>query len=164
MRKSLFSAFMLLSVHGNAALTVVADLGGEPVEPLFKAIETVPDAGDMVSAKPAVPLMQAIFPVFSSRLHPGEIPPRKLSLPGMPPVFLLGDDPLSLRWLKEKQQQLAAINATGLVVNVASRERFQALRQHAGVLTLLPVSGDDLAQRLQLSAYPVLITGSGVSQ
>lgn len=164
MRKSFFSAFMLLSVHANAALTVVADLGGESVEPLFRAIETVPDAADTVSAKPAVPLMQAIFPVISSRLHPGDTSPRTLSLPGMSPIFLLGDDPLSLRWLKQKQQKLAAINATGLVVNVASQERFQALQQYASGLTLLPVSGDDLAQRLQLSAYPVLITDSGVSQ
>ena len=59
---------------------------------------------------------------------------------------------------------LRSLRATGLVVNVASEACFRVLQQQTGALTLLPVSGDDLAQRLQLSAYPELITDSGLSQ
>lgn len=52
----------------------------------------------------------------------------------------------------------------GLVVNVESMAALTALRRLAPGLTLSPVSGDDLAQRLGLRHYPVLITSTGVEQ
>ncbi|MGL4725374.1 MAG: integrating conjugative element protein [Scandinavium sp.] len=152
---------LLFSVSASAALTVVADLGGEPMAPLFAAIAPVPE--DRSEPAP-VPLTQAIYPVVSTRLHPGSVALRSLSLPGMPPVFLLGDDPLSIHWLEKKRQALSSLHAVGLVVNVASAARFQVLQQHAGKLLLVPVSGDDMAQRLKLEFYPVLITNNGLSQ
>lgn len=159
----IFTALTLLfSVSSGAALTVVADLGGESVEGLFAALGS---ASDVIPPPPAssVPLTQAVFPVVSTRLHPGEVTAQKRNLPGMTPLFLLGDDPRSLRWLQANQQRLLSLHATGLVVSVASVARFQALQSQAGALTLLPVSGDDLAQRLHLTAYPVLLTDHGLS-
>ena len=50
------------------------------------------------------------------------------------------------------------------MVNVATSAQLENLRQQAPGLTLLPVSGEDLAQRLKLEAYPVLITETGLSQ
>ncbi|HBT4924899.1 integrating conjugative element protein [Klebsiella pneumoniae] len=151
-----------LSCTASAVLTVVADLGGESTAPFFEVITPEPESGQTPS--PVIPLESAIFPVVSTLLHPGAVLPRPLSLPGMTPLFILGDDPLSARWLAERQSWLKSLNATGLVVNVASREQFDALQRQAGDLMLLPVSGDDLAQRLQLDAYPVLITDTGLSQ
>lgn len=153
---------VLPAFSASASLAVIADLGGESTAPLFSAIEPEPE--HRLSPPAAIPLEEAVFPVISSRLSPGAFTPRALSLPGMTPLFLMGDDPLSLRWLSEKQAMLISLDATGLVVNVASAERLQRLRENAGALTLLPVSGDDLAERLQLKHYPVLITGSGLSQ
>ena len=52
----------------------------------------------------------------------------------------------------------------GLVVNVESMAALTALRRLAPGLTLAPASGDDLAHRLGLRHYPVLITATGVEQ
>lgn len=111
-----------------------------------------------------VPLSEAVFPVISTRLKPGPVTPRRVTLPGITPVFLIGDDPRSVQWLEARQSYLHTLNATGLVVNVATPARFRFLQQLAGGLTLLPVSGDDFAQRLGLDAYPVMVTDSEVSQ
>ncbi|ECD9611723.1 integrating conjugative element protein [Salmonella enterica subsp. salamae] len=163
MLKCLFPVLLLsLSCASHAALTVVADLGGESTTPLFEAIAQSDD--DNTTSAQAIPLDSAIFPIVSSRLHPGVVTSRPLSLPGMTPLFILGDDPLSLHWLTQQRDKMKSLNATGLVVNVASEERLETLRREADGLTLLPASGDDLAQRLKLDAYPVLITDSGLSQ
>ena len=50
----------------------------------------------------------------------------------------------------------------GLVVNVATPEALVALRRLAPGLMLSPISGDDLAQRLGIRHYPVLITATGI--
>ncbi|TKV06603.1 integrating conjugative element protein [Citrobacter sp. wls619] len=163
MLKIIISALLFsLSCASYAALTVVADFGGESTAPLFEAI-TPPD-DENSSPVQVVPLESAVFPVVSSRLHPGAVISRPLSLPGMTPLFILGDDPQSVHWLAQQRATLKSLNATGLVVNVASADRLEKLRQHADGLTLLPASGDDLAVRLQLDTYPVLITDSGLSQ
>ena len=49
-------------------------------------------------------------------------------------------------------------------VNVESMAALTALRRLAPGLILSPASGDDLAQRLGLRHYPVLITATGVEQ
>lgn len=165
MLKIIISALLFsLSCASHAALTVVADLGGESTAPLFEAI--APPDDEKSSPAQVVPLESAVavFPVVSSRLHPGSVISRPLSLPGMTPLFIMGDDPLSIRWLAQQRATLKSLNAIGLVVNVVSADRLEKLRQHADGLTLLPASGDDLAVRLQLSTYPMLITDSGLSQ
>ncbi|TKV13924.1 integrating conjugative element protein [Citrobacter sp. wls619] len=160
---------MALSLPSSAALTVVADLGGESSTALFESISPapempVPDAPTASSSAQPVPLNEAVFPVVSHSLHPGTVTPRPLSLPGMTPLFLIGDDPQSLRWLSQRRAELKSLNATGLVVSVGSQARFEALQQQAPGIILLPASGDDLAARLQLDTYPVLITDAGLSQ
>ena len=56
------------------------------------------------------------------------------------------------------------MNAIGLVVNVKTIEELTTLREVVPSLTLIPTPGDDLAQRLGLSHYPVLISVIGISQ
>jgi hypothetical protein len=53
-------------------------------------------------------------------------------------------------------------HAVGLVANVASIAALDQLRRLAPDLTLSPVSGDDLARRLGLRHYPVLISATGI--
>lgn len=167
--KNTFPAFMLVlagvTFQSSAELTVVADLGGESTAPLYQAIQ--PDNDNAPSpphSGPSAFSEQDMLPVTSPHLHPGQLEPRPLSLPGFSPLFLIGVDPLSERWLKQHKEKLLALHATGLVVNVSTSAQLDILRQQAPGLTLLPVSGEDLAQRLQLTTYPVLITESGLSQ
>lgn len=119
-------------------------------------------------AGPAVP-MQALdearlLPVITHTLHPGQQPRLALSLPGMTPLFLIGDDPQSTEWLRQHHDALKTLHATGLVVNVTTLARLNTLRAIAPALTLLPVSADDMAKHLPITAYPVLITDKGLEQ
>ncbi|ECB0725479.1 integrating conjugative element protein [Salmonella enterica subsp. enterica serovar Noya] len=119
-------------------------------------------------AGPAVPMHALdearLLPVVTHNLHPGQQPRMALSLPGMTPLFLIGDDPMSTEWLRQHRDTLKTLHATGLVVNVTTLARLNALRTIAPALTLLPVSADDMAKHLPITAYPVLITDKGLEQ
>lgn len=165
--KNTFPALLLIlsgpAFKATAELTVVGDLGGESTAPLYQAIQ--PENNNVSSPSgPGAFNEHDVLPVTSPHLHPGQQKPRPLTLPGFSPLFLLGVDPLSERWLKQNKAKLLALHATGLVVNVSTAGQLNNLRLQAPGLTLLPVSGEDLAQRLQLTTYPVLITESGLSQ
>jgi integrating conjugative element protein (TIGR03765 family) len=116
-------------------------------------------------AAPTRPLKRGeagMLPVRSARLSPGREMRRALRMPGwMKPVFLIGDDEESRRWLKAHAPRLKAMGAVGLVVQVETVEALARLRALAG-LPLSPVSGDDLAERLNLRHYPVLISAAGI--
>ena len=54
--------------------------------------------------------------------------------------------------------------AVGLVVNVETVQGLARLRALVPGVPLAPVVGDDLAERLGLRHYPVLITATGIEQ
>lgn len=106
-----------------------------------------------------------MLPVISPGLTPGLVKSRAIRLVGLiSPLFLVGDDPLSLEWLARHQPHLQRLGAIGWAVNVADREGLERLRQAAGGLAVLPIPGDDLASRLPLQHYPALITASRIEQ
>ena len=82
---------------------------------------------------------------------------------GLTALFLIGDDERSRAGCGSGRRS-CELQAVGLVVNVESMAALTALRRLAPGLTLSPASGDDLAQRLGLRHYPVLITSTGVEQ
>ncbi len=106
----------------------------------------------------------AMLPVRSTQLSPGKVQRRVIPAPGLTALFLVGDDERSRAWLRQRQAALRELQAVGLVVNVESMAALTALRRLTPGLTLSPASGDDLAQRLGLRHYPVLITPTGVEQ
>lgn len=106
-----------------------------------------------------------MLPVISPGLTPGLVKSRAIRLVGLiSPLFLVGDDPLSLEWLARHQPRLQRLGAIGWAVNVADREGMERLRQAAGGLAVLPIPGGDLASRLPLQHYPALITASRIEQ
>lgn len=147
----------------QAELTVVADVGGQSTATYFEGINNQGNA----TASQAAPLSViplTVMPVSTPALTPGKVEARALTLPGMRPMFLIGDDDLSRRWLSLRRDVLGQLNAVGLVVNVASEGALNDLKKHADGLELLPVSGSDLATRLRLSHYPALLTEKGLEQ
>jgi integrating conjugative element protein (TIGR03765 family) len=72
-------------------------------------------------------------------------------------MFLIGDDEYSHHWLRQQRRRLKEERAIGLVVNVDTAAALAELRRLAPDLSLIPTSGDDLAQRLGLHHYPVLL-------
>jgi integrating conjugative element protein (TIGR03765 family) len=148
-----------------SALTVVEDQGGDSALPYYKNFS--PNAADS-SLKHLPPLVQShdeslVLPIVSQRLSPGVVEPRPVNAGGLiQPVFIVGDDPLSRRWLVEKREDLKALNALGLIVNVETMKALKEIRALGQGLTILPVSGDKIAERLDLDHYPCLIRETSV--
>lgn len=158
-------ALQVVSVTAHAELEVVADLGGTSTAAYFDGIN---NQGGVVASS-SEPLSTSVTPVMglpvsTPELTPGKVEDRTLNLAGMRPLFLIGDDDLSRRWLAMRRDALVQLNAVGLVVNVASEAALNDLKKHADGLELLPVSGSDLAKRLGLSHYPLLLTEKGLEQ
>lgn len=159
----------LVHIASAQDLIVVGDDGGVSALPYYRALNLLPDAPAIVKpaapAPPHAPDREAdLLPVHSARLTPGRVTPRTLRAPGLSPFFLIGDDPPSRAWLHARGDTLRALGAVGLVVNVNTVEGLAALRRDAPGLTLAPTSGDDIAVRLGLAHYPVLVTATGIEQ
>lgn len=105
-----------------------------------------------------------MLPLRSTRLTPGDVERRPIRAPGLPPLFVIGDDARSRAWLQQRLPALRDLNAVGLAVQVDSPAALAALRRLAPGLTISPVSGDELAQRLGLHHYPALITSNAIEQ
>ncbi|TNB81997.1 integrating conjugative element protein [Pseudomonas sp. Fig-3] len=105
-----------------------------------------------------------VLPVHSARLTPGAVPRRALNLSGITPLFLVGQDADSLEWLSRHAQALQDLGASGLAVEVADAQALRRIQAAAPGLNIWPVSGDDIAERLELEHYPVLITPTGLEQ
>lgn len=149
-------------------LIVVEDRGGDSALPYYSALRLQPHTAASPSNTP-LPSPKHVndadmLPVHSAQLSPGIELPRAITAPGLTPLFLIGDDERSRAWLQNKTKHLFKINALGFVVNVETAQALSALRALAPGLTLAPVSGDDLAQRLHLRHYPVLITATAIEQ
>ena len=153
----------------SAPLIVVEDRGGDSALPYYQSLNPQPDQATPPAPMPApragnaADAEAAMLPVRSTQLSPGEVQRRVIRAPGLA-LFLIGDDERSRAWLLQRQATLRELQAVGLVVNVESMAALTALRRLAPGLTLSPASGDDLAQRLGLRHYPVLITSTGVEQ
>jgi integrating conjugative element protein (TIGR03765 family) len=151
-------------------LTVVQDLGGASALPYYRALNLQPRAADQtatlpIPAAPHAPYREADhLPVRSARLSPGTVEHRVIQAPGLTPIFLIGDDGRSRAWLQQRVNTLRSLYAVGFVVNVDSPERLESLRRLAPGLMLSATPGDDLAERLGIDHYPVLITATGIEQ
>ncbi|CAM3970319.1 integrating conjugative element protein [Xenorhabdus thuongxuanensis] len=150
----------------QAELNVIADLGGQDASPFYESIYAQPDD---ISAQPPSSLPEmvgeaAMLPVKTPELTPGQVISRSLQLPGIGALFLIGDDPDSRQWLSQNATRFKQLHAVGLVVNVSEIAGLQSLRALAPDVLLSPASGSELARRLQLQHYPVLITETALSQ
>jgi len=156
----------------TAPLVVVEDHGGMSALPYYQALSIQAPGGASAGVPAPQPPMPGssidtearMLPVRSARLSPGNEPSRTIRAPGLTPVFLVGDDDRSRTWLREHARALQDMHASGLVVNVASMQALAALRRLAPDLILSPTSGDDLAQRLGIRHYPLLITSTTIEQ
>jgi integrating conjugative element protein (TIGR03765 family) len=162
------AVMVFLSAPALAELIVVEDHGGASALPYYEALDS-PKGRVAPSAPRTVPIRSlseaeaALLPVRSARLSPGDEPPRAIRAPGLTPMFLVGDDDLSQAWLQERYAALLEMRAVGLVVSVSSPASLAALRRLVPGLTLSPASADDLAERLGISHYPVLMTATGIA-
>jgi integrating conjugative element protein (TIGR03765 family) len=147
-----------------AALHVIADVGGADAAPFFGSINRLGDTPQTLSPVAAPGQDEAsMLPVTTPALTPGAVSDRPLQLPGIGALFLVGEDPDSQVWLARNAAVLAERHAIGMVVNVTVMANLQTLRELAPGVEMAPASGSELARRLRLDHYPVLITDTGLS-
>ena len=161
--------FLLLAPFVQPELTVAEDQSGDFTRPHFQVSKlpinnkSQPDRA-MHADLSTFADETWILPVRSSHLSPGQITSRALKMPGLQPFFLVGDDPQSLAWLRQRAAELQEMGAAGLAVEVADNEALARIRAAAPGITILPVNGNDIATRLQIEHYPVLITTTSLKQ
>ncbi|ELQ9312169.1 integrating conjugative element protein [Serratia marcescens] len=156
----------LVTTTALANLNVIADLGGEDASPYFDGInrQEGTQSSPVMPPAPSANAEAAMLPVATPALTPGDVADRPLQLPGIGALFIVGDDEASRLWLQTNAEPLKSRHAAGLVVNVSNLPALQALRELAPGVPMAPASGSELARRLQLAHYPVLITDTGLSQ
>lgn len=102
-----------------------------------------------------------LFPLSSTRMRSGT--PLYLIRPGITqPIFVIGMDAHSLRWLEQEFDHLKHIGALGVVVDAPDVSAFHRLRASAlkrGVLIDIGF-GDAMATAFRFDTYPTVIAGS----
>ena len=166
----LLAGLPLASLAGEP-LIVVEDRGGASALPYYEALNLQPRTN--APARPPIPTPKipatpadeaAMLPVRSAKLTPGTVSRRVIEAPGLRPFVVVGDDEASHAWLRRQAASLRERGAVGLVVNVETVQGLARLRALVPGVPLAPVAGDDLAERLALRHYPVLITATGIEQ
>lgn len=160
---------LLMAPFAQAELSVIGDLPDNVTQSYVRAkglpINNRAESDRAMRADLSTVTDEAwILPVRSSQLSPGQITPRILNMPGLQPFFLVGGDPLSLTWLRQRAAGLREMGAAGLAVEVADSDALRQIRAAAPGITILPVSGNEIAIRLQIEHYPVLITATALEQ
>ncbi|MEZ9997916.1 integrating conjugative element protein [Vibrio sp. 10N.261.46.A3] len=96
-----------------------------------------------------------MLPVSTPSLTPGEVHKRPLKQTIRQPLFIVGADPMSHRWLKRHRDYLARIKAKGIVVDVRTVSQLQALMNYD--LPMYPIQGHEFADIFSITHYPVLL-------
>jgi len=154
-------------VNGAAALEVIHDGGGEPIGPyLARLVPRNAYAIRRIRAPIARPdraySLTQYLPIRSPSLTPGPVEARQEPTRLMQPLFLVGADPESLRWLDANRERLKQLDAAGMVVQAETEAELKAVTEAAHGLPLIPASGEAFAERLGVAHYPVLITREGL--
>ncbi len=108
--------------------------------------------------------VEVYLPVRTPRMSPGKVVRRALGTAPLPPMFLVGSDTYSQRWLTTHHDRLLELGATGLLVQAESLEDLQTIARLGRGLKITPVSANDVARQLGIKHYPVLISHEGIEQ
>lgn len=149
-------------------LTVIGTFGPtEPTAPYLEILQATPeDTDEPPAAAPGLGAadLRRLLPIQSPDLTPGPVPTVAQARPFAAPLFIIGSDRQSLRWVAVHRSKLKTLGAVGLLVEVPDEAALAQVLAATGDLPLIPAAGSDLAQALQLEHYPVLVTQDGVRQ
>jgi integrating conjugative element protein (TIGR03765 family) len=118
-----------------------------------------------VAPDPRNAQLPVTFPVRTPSMRPGALQQNqalKLQSWLPTPVFLVGTDDYSKQWMVRNRDFLARQKAAGIVIDADNLAAFRSIQQVGQGLPMAPSSAEDLARRLRLSVYPVLIRADGV--
>ena len=149
-----------------AALEVIRDAGGKPIDPYLARLAPQASHGDRSRPAPAAQSDRAYrltqhLPIRSPSLSSGAVEARHHPTRLLQPVFLVGADPRSLAWLEANRERLKHLRAIGMLVQAETQTELKQAIEAAQGLALIPASGEAFATALGIRHYPVLITREG---
>jgi integrating conjugative element protein (TIGR03765 family) len=162
----LWSLFLVACLAVGPVLAQVLDVVSDhhpsvPAAPYFRAFVAEP-------SHPAV--MDGVQFPLRTTLRSAVLPTQGVSVfkPQWltSPVFVLGTDPVSQRWLSLNLRALLSMGAMGLVVQADSPEAFKNLQVLGDGLSLVPTRSPWLEKQLltaQADVYPLLIQLDGTA-
>ena len=162
-------ACVLVSAVAQAELTVIYDNGNtQPIAPFLEAFESadeIPRQGPaQINPQLGAADPEAWLPIQSPGLTPGSVQPRSHDRPFARPLFLIGSDARSQRWLQDHRDRLKEMGAVGMLVQAETLDDLRTIAELADGLSILPASASDIAKALGISHYPVLISTHGIEQ
>jgi len=105
------------------------------------------------------------LPITTPSLSPGVVTASPKALRYLqPPLFLVGSDARSKKWLIEKREQLIQLGAVGLLIQAKDKKDVETMLELAQGLSLVPASAEGFAAELGLTHYPILLSNQGWEQ
>jgi integrating conjugative element protein (TIGR03765 family) len=160
------TAFMwlFLSIGASAEPIVIKDYGkAKPIGWVVKGQRTL-------AASPRDPvkdLLTSRWPLNTS-LSIGKVKqkalPKNMEGKLQTPIFIIGSDQTSQKWLNNKKPSLLAMEAKGILVESPSEHHYRQIVALAKPLTIEVMAIDDIAYELGLKHYPAIISNKGISQ
>lgn len=170
--RSVAAFLFVVSVGSHAATVVIYDSGQTvPISQFLAPAFQNSNASQGAPMRPVAPdaaraPMPVTFPVRTASMSPGKLQPtaNAVKLPSWLPtaVFLIGTDETSREWLARNRDVLAKQRAAGIVVHAENIDAFRSIQALGRGLPMAPSSAEELAKRLRLNVYPVLIRPDGV--
>lgn len=105
--------------------------------------------------------------LFESSLTPGAVETHELTQKNaaqQPALFVIGDDYSSVVWLKKNKAMLEELHAVGMITNVKSQERVDAISEDTGWKPLIPVSMNGAEESFKVEHVPFYVNHGMVSQ
>jgi integrating conjugative element protein (TIGR03765 family) len=154
----LISTFSVANAIQNK-LIVLKDFGN--TMPLAKLNSPVKSG----SINQALNNITSTFKVSTPIMHVGKVQSHAIKkVAGFTqPIFVLGCDKISAKWVSFYQARLKKLHAIGYVVNCGSKQEFLKLKGISN-LPLMTIQGDAIKERFHLANYPFLLTREYISQ
>jgi len=160
MSKLLLSLFLSTALTTAAAEpTIIHDSGRTvSIERYFEALN-MPEEQQIPVEKPKYENIK------TPEMTVGKVQAKKINLPMlMSPIFLIGTDNQSKRWLSSNKDALIKMSAVGMIINTSSEQDTVETLNLASGLLVTTASASTLARRFKLRHYPILITKNRVQQ
>lgn len=155
-------SFLLIAQDAVGSLIVIKDSGNTtPIGIYLSSLHT--KRKNTHKVKEHIQVNQILYPT-KSELTPGKVKTHHLAFKKMPiSIFVVGDDKLSVEWLKKNSGYIKRIHATGLITNVKSQQRVTKIEKATGVI-LIPASMVGMSSLTGTNHYPFLIAKGWVVQ
>ncbi len=167
-----FAMFLLIgfALPGYSAVKVIYDTGKtHSISPFYIALQ-----GQGVKRKSVVykgPMTIGIdqqIPYKTPNMKPGVFKTYRKDIKHkrgyLRPMFLIGTDTLSKKWLTKNRTTLIKRGAQGILVEASTKAQVEEMNRIARGLKLNYFSAYEIARNLQLTRYPVLISKEYIEQ